>query len=320
MEISNLSVKPIAVNLTGNHALLLKLKPPFFSRKYGYMQIFGEGDDAISVKYELEVKYIRTLNGDTRIFELNRLSEVYINSMEPDSIMDQLAYECGKIFYPLLAEVGLNGQFIGIHNAEGLLHRWQQKKAELKKYYVGEWVEKYMALMDRTMGSSEKISDSFRNDLLISVLFNPIYKPYTAGLQVTENLLFPVMNRWGHVSFSVTQTVEPFTDEYGQIILNHTGETNHENPEWIAGSYSAAYTLSPQTKSIESLVAKWSMDLPVSKLIEIRLFRIDQDEQADETPAAGNIAGNMVYLDGAPDGKEQSGNSLVRLFNSLFNK
>ncbi|MBB5636270.1 hypothetical protein HDE68_002158 [Pedobacter cryoconitis] len=335
METEDLIKKHLPVTFSGNHKLNLKLQPPFFSRKYGYLQIFKNQDEENAIKYELEIKYIKTVSQDIRIFRLERLTEVFINNVVPDLLVDQLAYECGKVFYPLDVKVGFNGQFAGIYNEQEIIERWKEVKERVKKYFLGDLVTRYIELMDVTINSSELLADSFRNDLLFRAYFNDIYKSYTPDLQIQEDVFFPVAAKGNQVSFETSQLVKPLLNDYEEIEIIHKGTVNDKRTKFniengyhfilegqgartISGTYNATYKLAANTKSIESIVAKWVLEEPINKSIEIRLFRIDEEKDSDNLMSEEQQGSSLVFLDG--NNSQKSENSITRIISSFFKK
>lgn len=330
-----------SINLEKNNSLLLKLQPPFFSRTYGCIQIFTTAAEEITLRYELEIRYLKTIPDGPRIYRLNRLTEVLVNDTEPDLLMDILASRCGQVFYPLEVKIDFSGKFIGVHNAEEIRKRWPELKTELKDYFVSEVSDRYLELMEQAINSSELLDERFRQDLFLNTYFFPVYKSYTEELRLQEDLYFPLEGT-APIRFDTIQLLQPYLNHYDAIVLHHSGTANdertvgdieagydaplekafHPEKESIRGSYTADYVFGAHTKSIESVVARWNLEMEPERSIEIRMFRIDEEDLKDNQAGGSSTAGSLVFLDpdSRPKEKEKPKSGLGNIFNAVFRK
>lgn len=325
------------VAFTDQFYLKLQLKPPDFSRTYGVMIIFTTETIETSLKYEVMVSYVKTITETTRIFKIERVSSVYVNDIVPDTTADELAYEVGKVFYPLMIEVGFDGKFQAVHNYKEILGRWPAVKDNVLSYFTGEETGNYLKLMEETLYDESEINECFRNDLFISSYFNSIYKSYTKAYQIEEEMSFPVAVRTRSVEFLTTQRVDQDLNDYDAIEIHHEGilsdertavDINNqldfplsrmENPDidTLKGTYKAKYILDQHTKSVEFIIASWHLPGTKTESTEVRIFRIDTQASKESVNAAleGN---NLVYLDGNSATKNKTG--ISGFFESLFGK
>ncbi|QNK63440.1 hypothetical protein H7F33_02710 [Pedobacter sp. PAMC26386] len=318
METRNVD-EPILVNFSAKHSLLLKLIAPHFSRKYGFAVSFLDGTEKNRLKYEVEVSYLRTIPEEARIFKIDRLSTVYIDDTEPDLLVDQLAYETGKVFYPLIAEIDFDGKFIGIGNIEEIQERWIKLREEISEYFVGEEVERYLELMDEAIADEELLHESIENDFFIHTYFSNIYKSYTSSLVVEEDMSFPIAGKGEPVNFKVTTEAAGILNSFDTIELNCTGVTrdersaqdieqeqcfpihklNEPSVDSVKGSYEALYILHKDTKAIESVVAKWKLELKVVREIEVKIFEIETEaSMVAQTIKVKSDESPLFYIDG----------------------
>ena len=309
---------PILVNFSAKHSLLLKLIAPHFSRKYGFVVSFLDGTEKNRLKYEVVVTYLRTIPEEARVFKIDRLSTVYINDTEPDLLVDQLAYETGKVFYPLVAEVDFDGKFIGIGNIEEIQERWIKLREEISNYFVGEEVERYLELMDEAVADEELLHESMENDFFIHTYFSGIYKSYTSSLVVEENVSFPVAGKGEPVLFKVKTEAAGTLNSFDTIELNCKGVANDERSaqdieeeqffpihklnypalDSVKGSYEALYILHKDTKAIESVVAKWNLELKVAREIEVKIFEIETEASLIAQQVKVKDESPLFYIDG----------------------
>jgi hypothetical protein len=106
------------------------LRPDFSTlyRKYGVLIFIEKDGIENSIKYELEIKYLKRIEKTHYLLWIDRVSEVFINDQLPDLLVDQLCYETGKIFYPLQIEIDAQGTFLSVYNMEEIQDRWKKKK------------------------------------------------------------------------------------------------------------------------------------------------------------------------------------------------
>lgn len=314
----------IAVQFGGNFSLKLQLAAPYFSRSYGLLINYKDGENEDAVKYELMVTYVKTIPEVARIFKIERTSMVYINDVAPNTTIDELSYQAGQVFYPLSIAVDFDGAYQEVHNREEIIERWPSHKRKLQEYFKGEPVERYLKLMEEVIYDEWSLNECFRKDLFISSYFCPIYKPYTSDLAVKGDLFFPVAAEGAGMSFETEQSAEPYLNDSGEIILRHKGAVKdersvqemEEGPE-LTGDYTARYSLSAQTKSIQSIVATWNSGGPAKQSVELLLFRTGAIEEQENQHSDPYKAGNLVFLDG-PEQRAESG--LSKMFNTLFGK
>ncbi|WP_158799344.1 hypothetical protein [Pedobacter sp. L105] len=71
------------VKFTDHHHLKLALKSPDFTRSYGVLYRYVIDKKEQTVKFNLDISYIKTIIGQERIFKLDRTTPVFINDKEP---------------------------------------------------------------------------------------------------------------------------------------------------------------------------------------------------------------------------------------------
>lgn len=315
------------VKFTDYGYLKLALKSPDFTRSYGVLYRYKIAEKEHRVKFNLNVTYVKTIIDHARIFKLERTSPVFINDKEPNLIADQLASECGAIFYPLLIEVDFDGKFMAVHNHKEILYRWNTKKEAIEEYYQGEMAEKYMLLMDEAINTPEKVTRIFENELFISVFFASFYRSYSAELKVEEKLYFPVAGKSGPVEFLVTEELNGFLNNAGNIELHHRGIMTDErsvndlmeerrypiermvNTEAAAatGNYYGRYVFEPETMSLRSAVANWKLELEDLHETEIKIFELLEEKDAELIAEEEQEQGNprLVFIDGNAEKKDK---------------
>ena len=328
------------VTLSGNNALAFKLVPPNFSRRYGFTISHTTSKSNDEIKYEVKVTYLKDLTPEVRLFKIDRLSTVYINGVEPDAMADQLAYAAGKVFYPLIIEVNLQGEFLQINNYAEIASRWVAKKEELQEYYEREIAEKYLSMMDDAVADKYNLDRAFRNDLFISVYFSGIYKSYGQALKVSDELRFPVASPATPARYFTEQEVSVEFNEYNDIELHHHGTLRDDrsitdfeqgldyalskidNPDIpsATGVYNGLYVLNAATKAIETVIINISLELTETKNFNLKLFRIEEKKVKTIAPVIPEGQSQLLIIDGQTAADDRQTNIFTKFMDSLFGK
>jgi len=307
------------VQFTDQSHLKLQLVPPDFSRDYGVLHTYTTGVIEHTVKYNLKITYVKTIINECRIFNIERISPVYVNDIEPDLIADQLAYECGKVFYPLMLEIDFDGEFIGVHNYPEIIARWRKQKGIIQDYFTGEFTEKYLKLMEEAISTSELVTEIFRNELFYRVFFASVYKSYTSTFKLEETSLFPIAGNAAPVKFHTVQEIDPILNEAGKIQLIHQGHMTDDRssrdlleeqdfalsrfqyPDELpaSGSYTALYRFDAETRSIFSIVAEWILETEPVQKNQVKVFELMKEtEPVKEVKIDKSVDEGVFFIDG----------------------
>lgn len=325
------------VKFTDYGYLKLALKAPDFTRSYGVLYRYNIANKEHTVKFNLNVSYVKTIVEHARIFKLERTTPVFINDKEPDLIADQLACECGSIFYPLLIQVDFDGKFISVHNHSEILERWNKKKDAIGEYFQGELAERYIQLMDEAIRTPEQVTRIFESELFISVYFSSFYKSYGAELRISEKLYFPIAGKTAAVEFLVTEELNGFLNAAGNIELHHNGiltdersqidlieerrfpleQLTNENVQFAKGDYYGRYVFEPETMSVRSVVANWKLELDNLQETEIKIFELLEEKTVPHMviEEKQDHQEGLVFLDGDKGKKDKK---ITDLFNFLW--
>jgi hypothetical protein len=298
-------VDVVKAKLKKEYTLYLANAKEFYNH-YGVLISFIEDDKKTQVKFTSTIKYLTTLENENRVFEVDRTSAVYINDIEPDNTLDELAHECGSVYYPLQLEIGVTGKILSIYNYAEIIDRWQKKKQKLKEYFQGEIVEQYIQLMNETIQSENELTDCITKDLFFDVYFSSIYKMYTTGIAFKTDNYFPLIGKSFPIKFSCIEVLGEYVNDYGAIELSHSGvlsddrcildlEEELDYPvnnmlntntiiEKAKGAYDGLYILNHNSGEIETIIANWKIDLTIKKEIEIKVYKIENNF-ADESDA-----------------------------------
>ncbi|MGY0037454.1 hypothetical protein [Pedobacter sp. NJ-S-72] len=282
------------VSFASNHSVWLQLVPPFFKRVYGLREVFGSDGLETVLKYEISITYKKTIAQNLRIFEVEKVSPVYINDSLPETVAEQLALQTGSVFYPLQLHVDFAGSYVSIANTEAIQQRWKTVKEICLDYFTGEETENYLAQMEIVINDPDRIDNAIRKDLVVRTFFAGIYKSYQQELESKDDLHFPLVGDSLPLVFSVKQTVSPLYNDSDQLEIRHEGVSVDERsiadlireddfatmrfendtiPK-VEASYKARYALNAVTKSIEALEVSWEMNLQCKEVISISMYEI----------------------------------------------
>ncbi len=284
---------------------------PFHSvngkNKYGVMYTIKNGNKVDTLKYEVSVNWVNTDKNGYSFFEIDRLSKVYINDIEADTIVDELAEKTSSVLYPLLIVVDKVGEWIDIHNFEEIKERWETIEAEILEAYPGEETEKYVALFDKNLRSEETLSLALSYDWFIRAFFNGIHTAYTSKLTFEGYTYFPFVAKSDDLIFDIEQTVDAYLDENHLLNIDLKGvlddprtKTDFEyeldlpiSPlveQKAVGSYRAKYFLNPNNYTIQTLFIECDIALDVPHKFTVMVSNLNEKENQ-------SLVTNSLYVD-----------------------
>jgi len=197
-----------------------------FSR-YGVTISIENGDRKNELKYETSVRWLNTEH-KLHFFEIDRISNLYLNEEEVNEIADLLAYKTSKVLYPLQISVDETGKFNDIENLSVFKERWAGVKEEIYKEFDGETVDQYCEKIEKIILQPEGISLYLQNDYFIRALFFGIYQSFGKDYQIELNETFPVVNNPVEPKYDIQLEIDPLKDEYGLIAIEGEGRLNDE--------------------------------------------------------------------------------------------
>ncbi|MFW0714708.1 hypothetical protein [Pedobacter sp. N23S346] len=280
------------------------------SVNYGVVINFDEEQENNEVKYQLRLTRLKPVDENQALFQIERISDVFINETLPDFIADRLAYAAGKVFYPLVVSVDHNGGFESIYNHKEILSRWPTVKNKILDNFEGDLVEDYLLKMEQQLSSQEKIQIAFLNhDWFLHTFFRPIYKEYGRNHSVENIYKFPIVRDFKIEGYQTIEKLSAETNDFGGIELLHEGTILPVNDEYfaykVAGSYEGYYLLHPKNKRIVSLFSSVTYKEAVKTSVKVKISIIpngDQEFDHDfilDTNVDRLPVSDMVILDGS---------------------
>ncbi|MDQ0782726.1 LysM domain-containing protein [Chryseobacterium sp. W4I1] len=257
-----------------------------FSR-YGTTITIENGEYKNELKYETSVRWLKK-EGKFHFFEIDRISNLYLNEEEVNEIADLLAYKTSKVLYPLQISVDEQGKFNDVENLSVFKERWPAVKEEVYKEFEGETVDSYCEKIEKVIYEPDAISLYLKNDYFIRTLFFGIYKSFGQNYETDIVDSFPVVNNPVEPNYEIKLEIDPLKDEYDLVNIKGEGILNDErtiydfingapfsfiiedHPEMNhKGSFRLAYYLNGETLLSESLYLECSIDLEKEKKISV---------------------------------------------------
>ncbi|GHT68257.1 hypothetical protein AGMMS50239_32970 [Bacteroidia bacterium] len=279
---------PINDRIRNGATIAISEKLNGIERQYAFEQVIIKGEEVINIHYNFIAYFSREKSDMSLLCRINRLYPVFINDKEPDLVIDELAYETGKVFYPLIIQLNEMGKFASIYNYEEIRDRWTKHRQKMEDYFVGEFVEKYLLLADEMICSQDNLDRIFRRDLFMSIFFFPVYQSYTWQNRKEVGYYFPLAGKAKPVLFKLDEVLSEFLTDNGAIEILHSGnsidERSYHEMEWgydeASGEhqpadiiYTGRYTLEEETKLLQTADIKWEIvngDIP--QTIEIKIL------------------------------------------------
>lgn len=274
----------------------LPFRPRGLDNNYLGMYTIKNGDKEHTVKEEINVKWLATDTNDYSFFEINRISKVYVDEKENNTIADEFAEKTARVFYPLQVVVDSEGKWIDIHNYEDIKERWCKVKATLHKEFQGETIEECFELFENKLESNATILDSFTKDWFLRSFFNGINIEYKETLTILNAIKFPVSHKIGNVTFNVEQNILPTLDKYNLVniiqkgvLIDSRSKDDFENDfvfpynslleekesEKLQGAYNAYYFLDPDKYTVDSLFLECKLELEIPQKITIVISNLE---------------------------------------------
>ncbi|WP_374948616.1 hypothetical protein [Mucilaginibacter sp.] len=272
-----------------------------------------------------------------RLFMIDRVSEVYVNGVIPDLLAEQLAYEAGKVFYPLNIETDERNKFLRVANYNDIKKRWIAGRDNLLEYFTGDMAVKYIGLMDTAVASESSVNAIIASDPFISTYFSGLYKSYSPALGIRQDIVLPFTGMSLKAAYSCDQQISQVLNDFGSIEIRHAGKLadnrsaddfeqgynlaiSHNDQNDIAlatGEYKGLFIINAQSYMIEAAIMHWTLHLTKTKAFNLKLFEIEKSK----SDLADSTADQQHYplTETAKDEKRNSG-IFSNFMESLFGK
>jgi hypothetical protein len=277
----------------------LPFLPATLNNKYIAVYTIESGDTKHTLKEKILVKWLATDDNGYSFFEIDKLSNVYIDDTETDLIVDRLAEKTAAVFYPLIVVVNQKGKWVDIHNFESIKERWENTKKEILEEYEGEVIEESLAIYESQLTNKSAIVKALSSDWFLRAFFNGINTQYKKEFVFENEVYFPISKKTSDAKFTVTQQIEPYLDSYNLINITQTGTLTDtrtkedfegdtdfpydtleiEDPENAVGTYNSTYFLNPNNYCVESLFLECSIALNTTQKVTVTISNLNDNEE-----------------------------------------
>lgn len=266
-----------------------------FNRYYGItLKIEQEKKEDQFLNFEFKIKHIET-RYKSAILDIERFN-LRINHQEPNYTIDELAYKCGNVIYPLRIFVDEELHIINIENHQDIIMRWETLKNEIKKQEVTKAMQWYLDETEKSIMNINNLKENIRQDLFLSALLTPIYTKYIFIHNNTElDIAVPMIPHTKPIQFSVKQQVAREYTTFNTITVTQKGRINDTRSayeiatrsiigigdgEKAVGNMEVTYQLDKETKIINSIIANYNIELSYgeSRVIELQAFHLEEKE------------------------------------------
>lgn len=264
-------------------------------RTYGVISTIENGNEIITLKENIRVQW-KAKNQGYHFFEVSRTQPVYINNTAAATMAEDIAEKAAKALYPLIVVVNKDGKWIHINNLAHIQERWIETKKQLRKYYKGSITEKYFALYNKNLESSDTLFLALSKDWFLNAFFNGIHVQYPENLSLQREITFPFLAKNDAIKYKVEQKLDEYLDVNTLILLDINGElndnrskTDFENAlnipvkeyteDKATGFYRAKYFLNPNNYLPEALSVSCTLALDIPQKYSITIANIKNTDE-----------------------------------------
>lgn len=275
------------------HGNRLVFQPENSFLKYGVLITIENNEKKNEIKYNTSVRWVKYENG-FHFFEIDRISNLFLNEEEVNEIADLLAYKTSQVLYPMQISVDQQGKFNTIENAELFKKRWSDIKDEVYKEFEGEIVDEYCRKIENVLDEPNSLFIFIKNDYFIRTLFFGIYQKFNQDYLTEMTETFPVINNAIEPSFKIEVEIDPLKDDYDLINISGNGKLYDERSRYDLingapfsliieenavmnddGNFRLQYFLNGETQLSESLYLECDINLERRKKISVVVAVID---------------------------------------------
>ncbi|MDQ0595530.1 hypothetical protein QFZ37_003899 [Chryseobacterium ginsenosidimutans] len=277
------------------HGNRLVFQPENSFCNYGVIITIENGNHKNELKYNTSVRWLKTEN-KLHFFEVDRISNLYLNEEEVNEIADLLAYKTSKVLYPLQISVDENGRFYDVDNLSVFKERWANVKDEIYQEFEGETVDQYCEKIEEIINEPNVINLYLKNDYFIRTLFFGIYKKFDPNYQTEITETFPVVDNAVEPQYKISLEADPLKDDYNLINIQGEGKLNDERNVYDfineapfstaiedhpvmnqEGDFRLMYYLNGETALAESLYLECDIQLEQRKKISVAISSLGEN-------------------------------------------
>lgn len=269
------------------HGNRLLFQPENSSLKYSTMITIEKNEQKNELRYDSSVRWIKDENG-FHFFEIDRISDLFLNEEQVNEIADLLAYKTSKVLFPMQISVDQQGKFNDIEGTDVFKERWKNIKDEVYKEFEGDIVDEYCQKIEKVLEQPNSLFIFIKNDYFIRTLFFGIYQKFNQDYQTEMTETFPVVNNAIEPSYKIEVEIDPLKDEDDLINIAGTGKLYDERSRYDFingapfsliiednpvmndyGNFRLKYYLNGETQLSESLYLECDINLEDRKKISV---------------------------------------------------
>lgn len=297
-EVDKENVKPIKVTFDNEFRI------PFYNvrgkNSYLVLQSIKTDNQVQTIKYKISAECIKKDKNGYSLFEIDRISKVYLNNVQTDTITDTLAEEVSNVLYPLLIVVNQEGEWIDIHNFDDICERWIVKRKRILKKNEGEAINKYLNAVDSILNRVENLLQNLSDDWFLKVFFNGIHTTYTSNLFFITEEDFAITPKNNAIIFKVTQKIDEYLNDTNMIVIEKKGELANTIKEAgleknsFSGNYHSIYHLNPNTYTIESASLECDLIGDLTKKATVKIYNLNDKKIVSSEQNHDFFAGETI--------------------------
>ncbi len=269
----------------------LIFRPEELKKEFEVRHTIQKEDKIDTMRQEMSIQRLLNKESDYFYFEVDTISRLYLNGTVADGIAVELAENTAQILYPLQIVVDDTGKWRDIYNFDAIQKRWKEKKEDLLGYYDGATTDKYIAIVDKTLESKERLVTKLSSNWFLRSFFNGIHIDYTEKLEVEKHVFYPFSTTIIEPRFLIKQKVQDTLDESKRLIVEQKGiidderaaedfENGSELPSYalfnenvvqLKGSYEAKYFLDPNNHNVTELKLECHIETETPQKITVEV-------------------------------------------------
>ncbi len=113
----------------------------------------------------------------TPVIRVEKRSQV-LNNKKPDTIIDEITLETAEAINTLEIRLNPKGRITSVVNFEEITNRWERIKDSTSEKYPGEAVEGFLAILEKSLETPDKLLFALKRDSFLSNFFSGIYCNY----------------------------------------------------------------------------------------------------------------------------------------------
>ena len=192
------------------------LNPSLQKTTYHVSVTSYEGSKENSLNYTTHIQWLK------RNLVLLTKEDFLINHKEPSLMAERLSEKLNSVLYPLELFLDGSGKISGINNYSEIKSRWNLLKKEIRDYFAGEELEKFIQLNELVISKETDLVEQVKKDWFLHSFFNGIYQNYKLEENSISERFFPLIPPIPPIKYTIETEIEN-QEEKQKIKLSFTG-------------------------------------------------------------------------------------------------